>query len=117
VWLARDFLARARRPVDIPACAHDTTDCPPIREGATEMTTTPTWRDYSIHHYGSHDHETSVLCRSDNGCEDFTANADGRYLTLGEAVDWAQKHATQHAEWVAEAGQEDDLGDFDLDNI
>jgi hypothetical protein len=42
VWLARDFLRRARRPLDIPPCQHRADLCPPIRERNTEMTTTPT---------------------------------------------------------------------------
>jgi hypothetical protein len=41
VWLARDFLRRTRRPLDIPPCQHSPSECPPIREGADEMTTTP----------------------------------------------------------------------------
>jgi hypothetical protein len=30
VWLARDFLARHGRPVDIPPCTHDPDACPPL---------------------------------------------------------------------------------------
>lgn len=41
MWLARDFLARTRQPVDIPACECPTEFCPPIPEGA-HVTTTPT---------------------------------------------------------------------------
>lgn len=68
---------------------------------------TPTWRDYSFHQYGTGENDVSVLCRSDGGCEDNLPNAEGRYLTLGEAVDWAQKHATQHAEWAAEVAADE----------
>lgn len=28
VWLARDFLRRTGRPVDIPPCPHSNADCP-----------------------------------------------------------------------------------------
>lgn len=66
----------------------------------------PTWRDYSLHQYGTGENDVSVLCRSDGGCEDFEANAEGRYLTLGEAVDWAQKHTADHAKWDAEVAAE-----------
>jgi anti-sigma factor RsiW len=38
VWLARDFLHRTRRPLDIPPCTHRADLCPPIREGANDMT-------------------------------------------------------------------------------
>jgi len=41
IWLARDFLARTRRPVDIPACGCPTEQCPPIAEPKEpDMTTT-----------------------------------------------------------------------------
>lgn len=30
IWLARDYLARTGRPIDIPPCECPTTDCPPI---------------------------------------------------------------------------------------
>jgi hypothetical protein len=39
-WLARDFLRRAGRPLDeTPPCDHSPDDCPPIREGANDMST------------------------------------------------------------------------------
>jgi hypothetical protein len=31
VWLARDFLARHGRPLDIPPCTCPADDCPPIK--------------------------------------------------------------------------------------
>jgi hypothetical protein len=30
VWLARDFLRRADRAMEVPPCDHDHADCPPI---------------------------------------------------------------------------------------
>lgn len=40
VWLARDFLRRTGRPIDIPPCDHSPDQCPPIKE--TDMSATPT---------------------------------------------------------------------------
>jgi hypothetical protein len=45
VWLARDFLRRTRRPLDIPPCTCPADLCPPIRERNTDMSTTPTDHD------------------------------------------------------------------------
>lgn len=39
MWLARDFLARAGRPLDIPPCDHPPALCPPIKETAMEHRT------------------------------------------------------------------------------
>jgi hypothetical protein len=47
-WLARDYLRRAGRPLDIPPCDHSPDDCPPIREGANDMTTAADTRDIAI---------------------------------------------------------------------
>lgn len=68
------------------------------------MTTTPTCRDYTIERDSS-DEGVAVLCRSDSDCYENQPNETGRYLTLGEAVDWAQKHAADHAKWDAERAQ------------
>lgn len=35
VWLARDFLRRHARPIDIPPCDHSPDCCPPIKEEPT----------------------------------------------------------------------------------
>lgn len=61
-----------------------------------------TWRDYTIENYGEGTYDTCVLCRSDGGCEWLRSNAEGRYLTLGEAVDAAQEHVAWHAQQDAE---------------
>ncbi|HEY1176794.1 MAG TPA: helix-turn-helix transcriptional regulator [Phytomonospora sp.] len=58
----------------------------------------PTWADYTL----EPDRElasfgVTVLCRSDSDCYDNQPNADGRYLTLGEAVAWAVDHVAHHA--------------------
>jgi hypothetical protein len=42
VWLARDFLRRTRRPLDIPPCTCPPTLCPPIKENEMTTTTAPT---------------------------------------------------------------------------
>lgn len=57
------------------------------------------WRDYTIEPTGRPSGiDTAVLCRSDDVCEDHRPNDTGRYLTLGEAVDWAVDHVAAHAE-------------------
>lgn len=56
-----------------------------------------TWRDYTVENYGEGTYDTCVVCRSDGGCEWLRSNADGRYLTLGEAVDAAKEHVAWHA--------------------
>ena len=63
-----------------------------------------TWEDYSLEQ-DSEDgpYDVRVICRSDGGCEEFLANKDGRYLTLGEAVEWAKAHVAVHAKWDDEA--------------
>jgi hypothetical protein len=54
-----------------------------------------TWRQYTVERDSS-DNGVSVLCREDGDCMENSGEdgvAAGRYLTLGEAVDWAKKHA------------------------
>src|SRR5690349_23801291 len=50
VWLARDFLRRARRPLDIPPCDHSPTECPPIRERNPMNTTVKARTARKAHH-------------------------------------------------------------------
>ena len=71
----------------------------------------PSWRDYSIHQYGDAEIDVAVLCRSDGGCEEHLPNAAGRYLTLGEAVDWAKKHVVEHVRWTAEGAEPADAAE------
>ena len=53
------------------------------------------WRQYTVERDNSDD-GVSVLCREDGDCMENSGEdgvAAGRYLTLGEAVDWAKAHA------------------------
>lgn len=63
---------------------------------STTGTTAATWRDYTLE--SMPDGGVAALCRSDCDCMDARINADGRYLTLGEAYDWANAHIAWHAE-------------------
>lgn len=88
--------------------AVDALDAAPSVEPSAVDGTAPTWRDYSIEHNASFDiYDTAIVCRSDGGCEWTTLEADlpreGRYLTLGEAMDAAQEHVRWHAELDASA--------------
>lgn len=61
------------------------------------------WRDFTIHTDWGNEQDVYVACRLDDVCEEVKHNPDGTLLTLGEAVDWAQKHAASpfHAEPTA----------------
>lgn len=59
---------------------------------------TPIWSDYTIHSaVAPDDSDVVVMCRSHPDCLDGLENPDGRYLTLGEAADWARAHIAWHA--------------------
>jgi hypothetical protein len=73
-----------------------------IRATELERLQAGQWRDYTIENYGEGTYDTCVVCRSDGGCEWLRANVEGRYLTLGEAVDAAQEHVAWHAKQEAE---------------
>lgn len=60
------------------------------------------WRDYSVETYGEAPYDTATVCRSEGGCEWIHPNANGRYLTLGEAFDAARAHVGWHAAEDAE---------------
>jgi hypothetical protein len=66
-----------------------------------DLTTQPaaTWRDYTFEPCGDDAVSSMVICRSEEACEGHHPSAEDQYLTLGEAVDWAQAHAAKHAQW------------------
>jgi len=68
----------------------------------------PTWRDYTFEQVND---GVAVLCRSDDMCMDARINDGGRYLTLGEAYDWAVAHIAEHARW---ATPDDETGTGEL---
>ncbi len=62
-----------------------------------------TWRDYTVHTGGADTPSgVVVVCRSVDECDEGEYNERGRHLTLGEAVDWAKRHAAEHAKGEVE---------------
>lgn len=62
---------------------------------AEPAVTEETWRQYTVERDSSDD-GVSVLCREDDTCMENSGEdgvAASRYLTLGEAVQWAREHA------------------------
>ncbi|MEV4416145.1 hypothetical protein [Catellatospora sp. NPDC049609] len=81
----------------IDRAARDATGAlPDMPQPASPAEPAITWRDYTVEPDGESP-GVAVLCRSDEACMDHQPNADGRYLTLGEAVDWALEHIADHA--------------------
>lgn len=56
------------------------------------------WREYTVEGLTA---EGFVLCRSHEDCEELITNKEDRYLTLGQAVEWAKAHAAAHARMEA----------------
>ena len=56
------------------------------------------WRDFTLHGGGTHETDVIAVCRhkGEPDCEEHIPNPDGRYLTLGEAVDFGIRHLADH---------------------
>jgi hypothetical protein len=56
------------------------------------------WRDFTLHGGGQHESDVMALCRykGEPDCEENIPNQQGRYLTLGEAVDFGIRHLADH---------------------
>lgn len=81
-----------------PACRHHGAAAAAVRAArGIDEPAAATWRDYTIE--AVNDTTTLITCRSTSGCEEQHLGAADRYLTLGEAVDWAKAHVAEHAQW------------------